>query len=207
MKSKLKHGSRRKGSSENKNYGTLPSSGEMKNMLSHHKFNSAEPAALLKLKNVFRTYLIKIVKAAVLKCEKLDHHKITDLNVTDSIVELFGIKFAATVATTTSKDEKTFISSKTFNRMLKECLELLVSNGKKPSPVVSTYIHKAAEMALVKGFLSPIRFWHKADADVKGKSTSKTKKLTLTLKLLTRVNQVHFITESEFFSPSLTSMI
>lgn len=203
MKSKTKRSSRKKSSKKNsqKNHGTLPLSSEIKKLLAFHKFDSAEPIAVNKLKNVFRTYIIKIVKHTLSYAEK-NNHKISDIDVTNAIVQLFGEKFAANVAFT-SKDEKQFTSNRTFNKMLKECLELLVAKNKKPSSFVSTYIHKAAEMALVKGFISPIRFWHKADADL-----NKTKKKSkMTMKLLTRVNQVHFMSDSEFFSPSLTTMV
>ena len=80
--------------------------------------------------------------------------------------------------------------------MFHQTLDLLASKEKTASTEVLNVVQKAVEVCLAKAFLAPLAAWQLAE---KGLDADRH----VTMNGLEAVNQVHLVSGSEYFAPSL----
>jgi len=169
---------------------TLPTTAEIKKLCTGEgDLVVRDRNCIEKLKQVYRTMLIKIIKTAGQR--KDAGSNITNDDVFYSLTTLFGVKIQARL-----EDGYVVVDAGRFKRMANETLRLLASGEKKMSAAIVVLLQKATEVCFAKGFLAPIASWQ---LDRKGEYAEKI----VTMEDLLAVNQVHLVSGSEYFAPSL----
>ena len=149
-----------------------------------------DPKCIEKLKEIYRTFLIRIVKAAI-GDKQGKRGALTEANVKEAMVTLFGERLQASL-----EDGSVVVNRGTFSKMFKETLSLLAAQSNTATSKVLQLLQKAVEVCVAKAFLAPIAAW-----ELERKGTEKEK--ILKMEDLLAVNQVHLVSGSEYYSPSL----
>jgi len=168
---------------------TEPTTLQIKKLVEGENLSVKDSRCIKKLKDVYRTLMIRIIRAAGSRKEK--NRTVTMDDLIYALTSLFGTKIQTKLG-----DGTVVVDVPRFRKMFKECLEILASKDLKVSNEVMAVIHKATEVCLAKAFLSPLSAWQ---LEKKGMDADRV----LTMEDLLAVNQVHLLSESEFFSPSL----
>ena len=167
---------------------TLPTQSEMKKLCADNGFDKVEPIAIEKLREVYRTLTVKILKSIVLSVEAKKRTGMTEGDIMLALTTLFGTRFQKKM------DEiQTVMNPHKFRKMMRESTKLLVSTV-KPNLYEEKIIQGAVELAIIKGFLAPIAAWLRDDEE---------KIRILTLDLMKKLNQVYLVSGSEFYAPSI----
>lgn len=173
---------------------TLPTTSEVKKMCKEHGLESIEADALQKLKEAYRTFTYKIVRNVLLAVETRKKRSVTENDIIPSLNSLFGTKFSHKL-----DERSTIVDSLRFKRMVVEVLDILVSRLHFPGRVLQNLVQTAIETALIKGFIAPAVAW------LKDEDTRKGTPIKLTIEILRKINQVHLVSNSEFYAPSVVS--
>ena len=151
------------------------------------------------LQDIYRTFLIKIVKASGNRPSKKTSvspaakktRAITDEDLMFALTTLFGTKVQSKL-----NDGTVLVDAPRFRKMFKETLELLASTERSASADILNIIQKAVEVCVARAFLAPVYSWELVDKGSVGKKY-------VTMESLKKVNQVYLVAGSEYYSPSI----
>ena len=176
-------------SATSRDHPTVPTSANIKKLCKGEGLVIKDVHCIRKLQEVYRTLLIKIVKAA-------GNHKGAKKNISYediifSLTSLFGTRIQSKL-----EDGSVVVDKGTFRRMFVETLDLLASRDKTASSEILDVMQKTVEVCLAKAFLAPLAAWQLSE---KGMDVQPY----VNMHGLQAVNQVHQVSGSEYFSPSL----
>lgn len=167
----------------------LPSTFQIRKLCHGEGLVVKDAHCIKKLQDVYRTFLIKIVKVAGQR--KGAKRSISYEDIIFSLTSLFGTRIQSKL-----EDGTVVVDKGTFRKMFFQALDILASNEKSASTEILDVIQKAVEVCVAKAFLAPLAAWQ---FEKKGMDAERY----VTMSGLQAVNQVHLVSGSEYFSPSL----
>lgn len=188
-KRKSKRSSRKRSSNVRVGIYTEPTTSHIKELCRGENLDVKDAHVIIKLKEIYRSFLIKIVKNAGLRKSK--SRSISHEDVMFALTTLFGTRVQSKL-----EDGIVVVDALRFRKMFNETLALLASRDKSASAEILSVIQKAVEVCLAKAFLAPISSWQ---LEEKGQDANRV----ITLKDLKAINQVHLVSGSEYHAPSL----